>query len=277
MAILFRLLFAAVVVYLGVLVGLFVFQRRIVFRPETATPDIASLGVPGFEAIHIPAADHLALLAWYRPAAPGQPTLLYFHGNGGSLTDRIPRIRRYAQTGWGLMFVEYRGYGGQPGYPSEAGFAADALSAAEILAARGVTPDRLVLYGESLGTGVATRLATERPVAALILESPYSSIRAIAEASYPWLPVRWLVRDPFELLARIREVHAPLLVLQGGQDDIVPHSMGLAVFAAANEPKQLWSIPNAGHANLMEFGAGQVVLDFVRTHVAVAAISAASN
>lgn len=193
--------------------------------------------------------------------------MLYFHGNAGSLTDRIGRFGRFAQEGWGLLFVEYRGYGGQPGSPSEEGFASDARAAADYLAVAGVSPQRLVVYGESIGTGVATRLAAERPVGALLLESPYTSIRAIGEARYPWLPVRWLSRDPFELLSRIGDVRAPVLVMQGGLDDIVPPAMGLQVFAAANEPRQLWSIPEAGHMNLMQFGEAEVILAFVAAHM----------
>lgn len=259
---LFRLMLAAAAVYLLAALALVLLQRRILFRPDPVAPDIAALGVPGATEIHV-----AGILGWYRPAAPGQPTLLYFHGNAGSLTDRIPRFRRYAQTGWGLLFMEYPGYGGQPGSPSEAAFARNAQAAADALAAKDVLPAQLVLYGESLGTGVATRLAESRPAAALILESPYTSIRAIGEARYPWLPVGLLARDPFEIEPRLGQVHVPVLILQGGMDDIVPPEMGLRDFKAANEPKQLWSVPEAGHENLMQFGAADVVTAFVTAHL----------
>lgn len=262
MTTLFRLMLAAAAVYLLAALALVLLQRRIVFRPDPGTPEIAALEVPGATEIHV-----AGILGWYRPAAPGQPTLLYFHGNAGSLTDRIPRFRRYAENGWGLLFMEYPGYGGQPGSPSEAAFARSAQAAADELSAMGVPPARLVLYGESIGTGVATRLAESRPAAALILESPYTSIRAIGEARYPWLPVRLLARDPFEIETRLPKVHVPVLILQGGKDDIVPPIMGLQDFAAANEPKQLWSVPEAGHENLMQFGAADVVPAFVAAHV----------
>ena len=260
------LVLAGALGYAGVLGALYVFQRRIVFQPDPSTPDLQAANVPGLVAIHTETSDGLALLAWYRPAQPGQPTLLYLHGNGGNIANRIPRMHRFAPTGWGLFFAEYRGYGGNPGSPSESGFTLDATAAAGWLQARGVAGSDLILYGESIGTGVATRLATTRPVAALILESPYTSIRAIAEARYPWAPVRRLTRDPFELLDLIPQVHAPVLVLQGLHDDIVPPAMGQAVHAAANPPAELWSDPHAGHNDLLDHGAIEAAIAFIARH-----------
>ena len=255
------LLFAAVL-YCAVAGLLYAGQRKLLFQPNTSRPDLAQAEVPGLRSIEV-AADGLTLLAWYKPAQDGKPTLLYLHGNGGNLDNRIPRVRRFAETGWGLLFLEYRGYGGNPGAPSEAGLAADAAGALDFLRAQGIGSERVVLYGESLGTGLAVRLATGRNFAAMVLESPYTSIAAIAEAMYPFLPVDLLIRDRFDLLSRIGQVHTPLLVLQGGQDQVVPPRMSSQVFAAANQPKQLWTAPQAGHEDLMRFGAFDAVLEFV--------------
>jgi len=274
--VLWRALIAVLlVVYAGGLAALYVFQRSLVFQPDDARPAVAAADVPGLRAVRITTADGLRLLAWYRPAIEGRPVLVYFHGNGGSLADRMPRIRRFAQTGWGLLFLEYRGYGGNPGQPSEAGLDADARGAMAFLRQQGPAPT--VLYGESLGTGVAARIASEQPVAALLLESPYTSIIAIAQERYWFMPVGLLMRDPFELQPLMAGIHAPVLVMQGGRDDVVPPAMGRAVFAAAHEPKQLWTAPGGTHADLMAFGAAEAAIRFVRTYVPAARAAASGS
>ena len=264
-ALLTGLLALPLLAYAGVVATLYASQRSLEFEPDDIRPDIADAAVPGLRAVWITTADGLRLLAWYRPALPGQPVLAYFHGNGGSIADRIPRLRRFAQTGWGLLFLDYRGFGGNPGSPSEQGFYSDARGAMAFLRAAGPAP--LVVYGESVGTGVAARIASEQPVAALVLESPYTSVAEIAQERFWYVPVRWLSRDPFELLPLMRDVHAPVLVMQGGRDDIVPPAMGQAVFAAAHEPKQFWAAPDVDHYDLMDHGAAEVTIRFVQQHV----------
>lgn len=248
--------------YLAVATLAWAGQRRMLFLPDTARPDAAAAGVPALREVQLATADGLQLLAWYLPAAPGHPTLLYFHGNGGSLANRAARLRRFAAEGWGVLMPEYRGYGGNPGQPGEEGFALDARAAMAFLDAQGVA--RPAIYGESIGTGVAVRLAAAQPVAGLVLESPYSSVTDLARRRFPFLPVSLLLRDPFDSLSRIGAVRAPLLVLQGLQDTIVPPESGHTLFAAANEPKQLWTAAEAGHNDLMQWGAAVPVIAFVR-------------
>ena len=243
-------------------------QRSMVFFPDPGRPAVEAVGVPGLRAVEVAATDGTPLLAWWLAPQPGQPVVLYLHGNGGNLGNRAPRVRRFAQPGWGLLFLEWRGYGGNPGQPGETGFVADARGAMTYLQSQGFGPARVVLYGESVGTGVAVRIAGEYPVAALVLESPYTSIAAIAKQRMPWVPVDLLLRDRFDSLSRIGAVHAPVLMLQGGRDAVVPPAMGRTLFAAANEPKQLWTAPEAGHETLMAHGAADVVVEFVRNHVA---------
>ena len=247
---------------------LFGVQRSMVFMPDPARPAVEAVGAPGLRETEVTAADGTRLLAWWLAPQPGQPVVLYLHGNAGNLSTRAPRVRRFAAPGWGLLFLEWRGYGGNPGQPSEAGFVADAKGAMAHLQALGFRPGQIVLYGESVGTGVAVQLAAAADVAALVLESPYTSIAAIAKLRMPWVPVDLLLRDPFDSLSRIGAVRAPVLMLQGGRDSVVPPSMGRALFAAANEPKQLWAAPEAGHETLMAHGAADVVVEFVQSHVA---------
>ena len=194
--------------------------------------------------------------------------MLYLHGNGGNIAFRAARLQRFAQLGWGALMPEYRGYGGNPGVPSEAGLAMDARAALDALGRMGVAPERMLLWGESLGSGVAVRLAAERPVAALLLESPFTSVAALACRRFPFVPVGVLLEDPLDALSRIASVRTPLLVMQGDRDDVVPPEMGRALHAAAAEPKELWHAPDAGHNDLAPFGAVETAAAFVRRWVA---------
>ncbi|MBC7800464.1 MAG: alpha/beta hydrolase [Gemmatimonadaceae bacterium] len=245
--------------YLLALLLLFVVQRRLVFVPDATRPTAPA----GFQEVVVPASDGLALLAWQRAGAPDGPVMLYLHGNGGNLDNRAARAGRFAGFGIGLLFLEWRGYGGNPGAPSEAGLMADARGAMAFLARQGYAPGRVILYGESLGTGIAVKIAAEQPVAAVILESPYTSLRDIAGGRMWWAPVGLLMRDPIDALAAMPAVSAPILVLRGARDDIVPPAMGQAMYDAARHPKQLWTAPSGGHADLMAHGLAERVVDFL--------------
>ena len=166
-----------------------------------------------------------------------------------------------------MLLAGYRGYGGNPGAPREAGLAADARSAVSWLSEQGVSPGCTVLYGESLGSGVAVRLASETPVAAVLLESPFSSIADVGQAHYPIFPLKLLLRDRFDSLSRIADIGAPLLVMHGEADRTVPIRFGRRLFDAAVEPKQAWWVPEGGHVDLHQHGASDVVLNFLTRHV----------
>jgi fermentation-respiration switch protein FrsA (DUF1100 family) len=242
-------------------------QRRFIFIPDTNPPALPADAVPRASRITVHTADGLDLLAWLAPAAgEAHPVVLYLHGNAGSIADRATRFSWLASLGWGVLMLEYRGFGGNPGSPSETGLSADARAAYADLRDRGISASRIVLWGESLGTGVAVRLATEVEVAAVLLESPYTSIAAIARRQFPFVPVNWLLLDRFDLIRRIGAMRAPVLMLTGGQDEIVPPEMGRTVFAAANQPKQFWFAQDAGHNDLAEAGAFDAVQAFVAIH-----------
>ena len=257
-----------VVLYCVVVGGLYFVQGSLLFRPMDVAPDAAAAGVPGLRTVRVRTADGLGLVAWFLPAAAGRPTVLYFHGNGGNIGDRIGRAERIARRGWGLMMLEYRGYGGNPGTPSEAGLAMDALGGLDELAALGVPSGRVVLYGESLGTGVAVRLATARRVAAVVLDAPYTSVADVAQLQYWFLPARLLVTNSFDILSRVSRVNAPLLVMQGDDDTVIPPAMGRAVFEAAREPKERWVSAGGLHGNAMETGGEAVLAAFLARYVA---------
>lgn len=252
------------VVYFGICAFMFVAQRRFLYVPDPARPDPAAAGVPDMRVLSLPAADGVDLLAWYRPAADARmPVLVYFHGNAGHIGERGYKMRPFLDAGFGVLLLSYRGYGGNGGSPTEQGLYADARAALDFLRAEGVTPDRTVIYGESLGSGVAVQIATETPPAALILEAPFISLTAAAFNKAPYIPVHLLIRDRFDSLAKIGAVRSPLFIVHGGRDGTVPVSHGRRLLAAANEPKEALFVPAAGHADLYDFGVAGAVIDYL--------------
>ena len=268
-----QLIAVIVVVYVAFVGGLHVFQRNMMYFPSAAEPDPARSGVPEMAPVAYETADGLALTAWYREAEPGRPTLVYFHGNAGHMGYRGFKVRPYLDSGFGVLLAAYRGFGGNPGSPTEQGLYADGRAALAFLAARGVPPGGLVLYGESLGTGVAVHLAHEAattggaPVGAVVLEAPFSSMGAVAAHHYPYVPARTLVKDRYDSAAKIGAVAAPVLVVHGERDRTVPVKFGRRLFAAASEPKEAVWVPHAHHENLYDFGAAEAVIDFLERHV----------
>lgn len=247
--------------YLG-LVGLMYFaQRALMYFPDPARTAPADAEFPQAREVTLRSADGTEVIAWTVPPKPGKPVVIYFHGNGGSLRHRVPRFRPLIADGTGLVALSYRGYGGSQGSPSEAGLIEDGQAAYDF--ARRQYPDaRIVLWGESLGTGIAVAIAAKNEIAALVLEAPYTSTADIAFATYPFIPVRLLMKDQFRSDERIGEVKAPVLVLHGVLDRIIPISYGEKLFALANEPKQFMRFARGEHENLDQHGALQAARAF---------------
>lgn len=204
--------------------------------------------------------DGTELAGWRAAPKPGLPVFLYFHGNAGNLSGRADRFRKVVGAGFGLAVFSYRGFAGSGGAPGEAEIFSDALEIFDWLAGQGAP---VILYGESLGTGVATYVAAERQAAALILEAPYTALTAIAAETYPYVPVERLMRDQFRSLDRIVTVTEPLLIVHGTADAVVPFRYGRALFAAANEPKRFVPIEGAVHNNLWDNGLWPAVVQFL--------------
>lgn len=262
MSLLLKIAAFALCAYAAVLLAAYLGQRRLMYFPDPQRVQPAEEDLPGVSERALKTPDGQRLVAWYGPAKPGKPTILYFHGNAGGLADRAPRIQRFMGEGWGVYMLAYRGYGGSTGSPSEIANVADARLAYGALVQEGVDPASIVLYGESLGTGVAVRLATERPAAGLILDAPYTSIIKIAALGYPYLPVRYLLKDRYESEKYIPQVHMPLLILHGERDPVIPVAMGRELLAMANAPKRLATFPNAGHSDI--YIDGNPALEAVR-------------
>jgi uncharacterized protein len=253
----------ALVAYGGIAGGLFFFQRKLLYRPRRTRPVLNDLALLGVCEVKLVTADGLTLNSWYLPPEAGRPVIAYFHGNGGNIGFRDERLRRFAQQGYGVLLAEYRGYGGNPGRPCERGLFADGEAALDFLGDCGIGCDRLVLWGESLGSGVAVHLATTRNIAALVLEAPFTSVAAAAQRHYPFVPAIWMVRDRFNSLSRIGRVSAPLLILHGERDRVVPVRHGRALLAAATAPKEGWFPPDASHETLAQFGGLEIAIEFI--------------
>jgi fermentation-respiration switch protein FrsA (DUF1100 family) len=235
-----------------VLIGVagYLAQRKLMYFPDSSRTSPAAVGLPEVEERVLKTPDGARVIAWYGKARPGQPTLLYFHGNGGSLAIRAERIRRFMAEGWGVYMMTYRGYGGGTGSPSEVNNVADARLAYGALVEEGVAPASIIAYGESLGTNIATRVAVERPVGGLILDAPYTAIVDVAAGAYPFLPVRYFLSDRYETNRYIARVKVPLLILHGERDPVIPVAMGKELYRLANEPKRIVLFPNGHHSDL---------------------------
>ena len=250
------------------------FQRRLLYFPTPGPVPPAASVLPGAEDVTFETADGLRLAGWFVPAPPGdpadrvgraRPAVLVCNGNGGDRSMRAPLAAALSRMGLAVLLFDYRGYGGNPGHPTEEGLAADARAALGYLAGRPeVDPERVIYFGESLGAAVALRLATERPPAALVLRSPFASLAEIGRRHYPVLPVSLLLRDRYDSAALAGRLDAPLLVVAGGRDQIVPAGHSRRLFDAAPQPKRLVVLDGAGH-NDDELLAGPRLLAELRT------------
>jgi fermentation-respiration switch protein FrsA (DUF1100 family) len=249
--------------YLGGLAVLFFAQRALIFpAPQTTRTVPAAAGFPQAEEHLLTTADGEKVIVWHAPARPGHPVVLYFHGNGDYLAGFFGRFRDLIADGTGIVALSYRGYAGSSGKPSEQGLLQDAAAAYAFTAAR-YGPETIVVWGFSLGSGVAVALAAGQPVGKLILEASYTSIADVAAAAFRFAPVRWLLRDPFRSDLRIARVSAPLLIMHGAQDPTIPIAFGERLFALAREPKQFVRFPQGGHNDLDQYGAIEVARRFI--------------
>ncbi|HEY8609893.1 MAG TPA: alpha/beta hydrolase [Roseomonas sp.] len=225
------------------------FQERVMFPAGGG-----ALGEPlpssRFSAHVTSTADDLRLRFWAAEPGPGMPVILYLHGNGGHAGHREQALHPFAAAGYGVVLAEYRGYGGNPGLPTESGLIADARAQADWAAARWPGAP-LVIWGESVGTGVAVALASERRVAGVLLDSPFTSARQVAADAFRWVPVGLLLRHPFDSLARLPDVRAPVFVLHGEQDAVVPVEHGRRMLNAALCPAGGVFLPGVGHPALL--------------------------
>jgi uncharacterized protein len=259
---LFKFAIVALAMFGGFVLLMYLAQRKLLYFPDTARTAPAAAQFSAAGEVTLDTLDGERVIVWHVPPRANNAVVLYFHGNAGSLVLRAERFLAITEDGTGLLALSYRGYGGSTGSPTEDGLLADA-DATYAYAAGRYPANRIVLWGESLGTGVAVALATKRASAGLVLESPFTSAADIGASVYWFLPVRLLMKDQFRSDERIAQVTAPVLILHGTNDRVVPMAFGERLFALANEPKQIVRFPGGGHVDLDGFGAQAVTRRFI--------------
>ena len=256
----------AILVAAGYLTGLgllYVKQRDLLFPvPTTERTAPAAAGFPQAEEHILSTPDGEKVIVWHVPPKPGHAVVLFFHGNGDFLAGLAERFKAIIADGTGLVALSYRGYAGSSGAPSEEGLLRDGAAAYGFATAR-YDAQRIVVWGFSLGTGVAVAVASEHPIRKLILEAPYTSIADLAAAQFRFVPVRLLIRDTLHSDQRIARVTVPLLIVHGAQDQTIPIAFGERLFALAHEPKQFVPIPGGGHDDLGNFGMIEIARRFI--------------
>jgi fermentation-respiration switch protein FrsA (DUF1100 family) len=238
-------------------------NRAFIYFPDPIRVAPVKVGLTGVEEVELVTADSTTLVGWYARAQRDKPTILYFHGNASNAANRAPRVAAITQDGFGLFYLNNRGYGGSGGKPTEEKNTADAIAAYDYLVSLGVPANTIVAYGESLGSGQAIRLAMERSLAAIVLESPLTSVIDVAKGTYFWLPLSLLITDKYDNEENIHSVTTPVLVLHGEQDGIIPVEMGMRLFRAANQPKRIEIFPKGGHVDLFAHGAWEETKSFI--------------
>lgn len=258
------------VVYGALLLFVFIiYQPRLLFLPTIGGRNIertpAQLGL-AFEEVRLTTDDNIRLDGWFVPAAEADGVVLFCHGNAGNISHRLDSPALLHDLGLSVLIFDYRGYGRSQGSPSEAGTYADAEAAWRYLVTeRRIAPQRIILFGRSLGAAVATRLATSHRPAALIIESAFTSAPDIATELYPWLPARLLSRLHYNTLAAVKQISCPLLVIHSRQDEIIPFQHGKAIFAAADTAKDFLEIKGSRNNGFLLSASmyGQGLADFL--------------
>ncbi len=242
MATAMRLLVFVATAYIVSVAILWAFQARFIYpAPQTRAPLTS-----GYEEIALDTSDGLRLRAFYREARDGLPTVLYFHGNGGTLAGASVSNGALAEAGIGVLLLEYRGYGGNPGSPSEEGFYRDGEAAVAWLGEQGLNPDQLVFIGNSIGAGVATEMAARHDPAALVLVAPFTSLAEVAQANLWWMPARLMLRERYDNAAKVSGLPMPVLIQHGTADDLVPARFG-RVLAERAAQGRFQAFEGSGH------------------------------
>lgn len=254
-----KLLLMGTAIYAMLCLALYVFQPRLVYFPMkamAATP--AAIGL-GYEDVILETAAGTPVHGWYLPGREHARTLLFLHGNAGNISHRLDSLRLFHELGLNVLIIDYSGFGQSGGKPGEQQTYEDArLAWRHLTGARGVAPERIVVFGRSLGAGVAAWLATEESPGALILESAFTSVPALARKYYPIFPVHWLARIRYDIASRLPGVACPVLIVHSRDDEIVPIDHGRALFEIARDPKSLLEIRGSHNAGFMMSGHSYV-------------------
>ena len=232
-----ELFIGIVAIYSIVLIFLFFFQRNLMYHPDENNYSGDNLEV-NIEKVSIETTDNINLLGWFHNKnLKSYKTIVYFHGNAGTLENRIHKLNHFKDMDVNFLIIAWRGFSGNKGKPSEEGLYTDGASAINWLKEKGLKEEDIIIYGESLGTGVATEIAQNKNFSGIILESPFTSMIDLGQKHYPIFPVKFLLKDKYESEKKIKNINIPVLVMHGEADQIVPFWMLKKIFNLASEPK----------------------------------------
>lgn len=257
-------LVGAVVLYTCLVGGLYYAQRSLIYHPGgPVTP--GDYNLTDMIVRKVTTDDWVNLKGWYwPPARDDAPVIVWFHGNAGDFGDRLPVVPTYIERGYGVLLAGYRGYAGNDGTPSEEGFYHDARAWLRFIHEEGIVPQRVVLYGESLGTGVAVQMAVENPaMRALVLQAPYTSLPDVAARSFFFVPVHFMMKDQFRSIDKIEAIKMPLLIFQSTDDLVIPPLLTQRLYDAAKTDKKLVSFNGFGHNNMPVRERADALADFL--------------
>ncbi len=261
----FRVVEELFFVYALLVVFVYFYQRHLQYFPDKTNPGApADSNVPEMSVVYVTTSDGVKLLSWFAPPKKKDGKIaVIFHGNAGNIGGRGIKARYFLDRGYGVFLSEYRGFGGNPGNPTEQGLYNDGRAALKWLEEKGYVPGQFVIYGESIGSGVAVQMALETQPRYLILECPFASALEIAKARYSFLPVEFMMHDRYDSVGKIGKVASSLLIVHGDEDPVVPIDSGKRLFEAANHPKEFCSIAGGGHSDLYDHHAGHIIADWL--------------
>lgn len=258
-------LFWTAVVYVAVCTSLFLIQRTFMYFPSKVTQSRAVFNAQDMDVVSFNTEDGLELAAWYKAPETGKPIIVLFHGNASHMGISALKVRSFLDAGYGAFLPAYRGYAGNKGRPTEQGLYLDGRAAISWLLENGYEQSDIIIYGESLGTGVSVELASKyyKDVRGVILESPYTSFIDLAKRTYFWLPLNLVMRDRYENIDKIADIQAPIFIVRGAKDTLVPPEMGQRLFDAAKAEKHIKTLENSGHNDMHQNGVDQYIMHFV--------------
>ena len=259
-----EIIIGIIVIYSSLLVILFIFQRNLMYHPQENNYFGDKLEVK-IEKVNITTIDNINLLGWFHKKDLNKfKTIIYFHGNAGTLDNRIHKLNHFKDMEVNFLIIAWRGFSGNQGSPSEKGLYIDGQSAVNWALKQGVIEENIILYGESLGTGIATEIAQYKNFAGVILETPFTSMINAAKEFYPYIPVNLLLKDKYENFKKIKNINSPILIMHGEKDTIVPFSMGEKMYQLANEPKYFYFTKHDDHMMVYNEPMLKTLKDFIK-------------
>ncbi len=255
-----------IIAYIVLIIFIYFYQRNLLYHPSENNYQNDKIQF-NYDEIFIKVNDEIHLKSWIiKKDFKKLKTLVIFHGNAGHLSNRIYKLNELYKLDINILLISWRGFSGNKGSPTEKNLYKDAEAAIKWLNKKNVNNNQIILYGESLGSGVAVEIGKENNFNSIILESPFTSIENSAKIYYPYLPVKLLLKDRYNSINKIKMINTPILIMHGKKDDVVPFSMGKELFEKANSPKQSYFTPDDDH--MMEFNSSllQKIKDFIEKY-----------